>query len=615
MPLPSGPILFLTVFAKQETSYFLDLHLAYLAGVLRALGVRCDLAEAYLKRGDEAYNADVLERVRAFVATGHYRRVVLVRAWEPALLEAVAAAQGHPEVVPFERFEQAPLLVAFAAARQQAASPGQDASLATVTPAAWEEPLQLLLEAEPVLDITVINPDFRPPRPWLTLFGDDSCVWRRDVREAAFLAGCPLPDDGSVSLRGCSFCRIRKEATRRSADRIWPTVLRQLRRLAALRPDARDYVLIDQAPFAYVERVVALLGDLGLTGATLYLQARVDVFLKNLTRFEACLARARAVGVKVSPYLVGIESFSDAELARLHKGVSAADNERFLAELDRLADSWPDALETSGWSFGFLLFTPWTTPADLATNLAAFRRVGMTRFRGDEILTKLRLTPDLPLYHKAAADGLLLPAWPHAFLSNAARWGYEAETPWRFADLRVQRVAELVFSLYEPRKPLDQYAFLELVLDFVLGLDAAALADDGAHAERVAAFLAARGTRLAELERAGRRGGSPVGDDATLEAARAVVRRLAGKLPVDTVELGDTIRLRLRGGLVLELAPRGPSKTWLEGKTFGVSYAMSPDKRVDLPLVEKVCRALLARLDALPANERELIRSALEKKP
>jgi|GEM_PF-4950616 len=599
--LPTGSVLFLTLFAKQETSYFLDVHLAYLAGVLRALGVTCDLAEAYLRRGDEAYNADLLERVRAFVAAGRYRSVVVVRAWDPALLEAVAAAPNHPRVEPFERFEQSVVLSTFASTR--------------AAPLQADSPLELLLQAEPVLDIAVINADFRPERAWLTLFGDDSCVWRRDVREAAFLAGCPLPDDGSVSLRGCSFCRIRKDATRHRADRIWPTVERQVRRLTALCPDARDYVLIDQAPFAYVERLVGLLGELGPSGATLHLQARVDVFLKNLKRFEASLARARAVGVKVSPYLVGIESFSDAELLRLHKGVTAADNERFLGELDRLAAAWPDALETRGWSFGFLLFTPWTTPDDLAVNLEAFRRVGMTRFRGDEILTKLRLTPDLPLYHKAAADGLLLPAWPHPFLSNAARWGYEAETPWRFADLRVQRVAELVFSEYEPRKPLDQYAFLELVLDFVLGLNADALADDGAHAERVAAFLKACGTELAELERAGR-GGKRVGADAPeLEAARAIVVRLAGKLPVDTIEIRDSIRLRLRGGLVLELAPRGPTRPWLEGKSFGASYALAAGKRVDLPLIEKVCRALLARLDALPADERALIRAALEKKP
>jgi hypothetical protein len=587
MPLPDdAPLLFLTIFTKQETSYFLDMHVAYLAGALRAQGIRADLAEAYQRRGHEAYNADLFERVRSFVATGGYARVVVSRAWDATVLEAIAGAPNRPEVVPFERFDQASALAAFGD----------------------------VLDAEPVLDVTVLNADFRPPLPWLTLFGDDSCIWRRDVRTSAFLAGCPLPTDGSVSLRGCSFCRIRKDAPRRPVARIWPSVERQLRRLAALRPDARDYVLIDQAPFAYVGRIVRLLGELGLTGATLHLQSRVDVFLKNLGRFEDALALARPAGVRLSPYLVGIENFSDAELARLHKGVTAAENERFLAELDRLASAWAPALATEGWSFGFLLFTPWTTLGDLEVNLAAFRRVGMTRFRGDEILTKLRLTPDLPLTHKAAADGLLQEAWPHAFLSNAARWGYEAELPWRFADLAVQRVAELVFSEYEARKPVDQYAFFDLVLRFVKDQTEAWLRD-APHEARVEAFEAAHGAELAALQRAGRRGVQGGEGEAAREAARAVLRRLAGKLPLDAIEIGETFRLRLRGGLVLELAPRGSTRTWLTGERFGASYATAAGQRVDLPLIEKVCRALVARLDALPATERALVEAALENKP
>jgi len=589
IPAPAGPWLFLTVFAKQETSYFLDMHLAYLAGALRALGVPANLAEAYQRRGDDAYNAGLYERVRSFVATGGYTRVVVVRAWDQGVLDAVAAAPNAPEVLPLERLDQGPVLAAFGDVR----------------------------EAEPALDVHVVNHDFRPARRWLTLFGDDSCVWRRDVRRSAFLADCPLPDDGSVSLRGCAFCRIRKDEPRRTVAAIWPPVERQLRRLAAARPAARDFVLIDQAPFGYLGRLVRLLGLLDLRGATLHLQARVDVFLASLGRFERALADARAAGVRLSPYLVGIESFSDAELLRLHKGVTAADNERFLAALDRLAAAWPDALATEGWSFGFVLFTPWTTLTDLDTNLAAFRRVGMTRFRGDEILTKLRLTPDLPLYHKAAADGLLLPEWPHAFLSNAARWGYEAEAPWRFADPAVQRVAELVFSQYEPRKPLDQYAFLERVLGFVRSRPVGWLRE-ASHEQAVAAFLAAHGPGLDELQRAGKAGpGAPRGGaqaDARAEA-EALVRRVAGRLPVESVELHEVVRLRLRGGLVLELAPAGSDRAWLSGRTFAASYAPAPGLAVDLPLVQKVCRALLARLDALPPVERDALLAALEKKP
>jgi hypothetical protein len=606
-------VLLLTLFTKQEASYFTDMHAAYVAGALDALGTHCTRAEAYFRRHDDAYNDALWGRVEALLGRG-WGQVYVLRAWDAAVLQRVAGMAPGARVLPFERLDQARLARELATARPEAR---------TLAHGLGHDPLWVLLAVAPHLEVELVNPDFRPAREWLTLFGDPSCVWRRDVTEEPSLAGCALPADGTVERRGCSFCTLSKARPRLPRARVWPVVKRQLERLARLRPGARDFIVQDQAPLGFLPELLRLASDLGLAGATFHLQGRADVYLKRRRLFEACLDQARERGLKLSPYLVGIENFSDRELAILHKGTTGARNLAFLEALDAWRARFGEALAMHDLTFGFLLWNPWTRMEDLRLNLEVLQRVRMHRFRGDEIVTRLRLYPSLPLHHKAAADGLLLPAYEHAFLSSAARYGYEAEQPWRHADLKVQRAAELTFDLYEARKPIDQYAFLGLVLEFVEGLGAEAL-ERWTHEQRVDAFLHRHGAAIDALVKAsgaGERapgGHAETSHDAARERARALVTRVVGAAlsdPAGTavagVELGAELRLRLANGLTLTLAAAGAGPALVRGRTFDAGYVGDLPAGVGLDDARSVMSALLARLDSLQAGEREALLAAL----
>jgi len=55
--------------------------------------------------------------------------------------------------------------------------------------------------------------------------------------------------------------------------------------------------------------------------------------LLNARRFDDALAEAREGNIRVSPFLVGIESFSQPELDRYNKGTTAAANIEFIERL------------------------------------------------------------------------------------------------------------------------------------------------------------------------------------------------------------------------------------------------------------------------------------------
>ncbi len=96
-------------------------------------------------------------------------------------------------------------------------------------------------------------------------------------------------------------------------------------------------------------------------------------------------------------------------------------------------------------SFGFVLFTPWTSPADLYLNWLYLKKLRFDRWRESAVLTRLRLYPENALYYKAQAQGLL--ASDHAEGSDASdRYGYETETPWAFKDSRIQDIYDRVYS-------------------------------------------------------------------------------------------------------------------------------------------------------------------------
>ena len=84
---------------------------------------------------------------------------------------------------------------------------------------------------------------------------------------------------------------------------------------------------------------------------------------------------------------------------------------------------------------------PWTRLEDLLINWKRMRAVDFTRFREGVLHSRLRLYPEVPLYHRAKAEGLLL--------GDARRGGIDygyGDADYRFVDPSVQRVHDQIAS-------------------------------------------------------------------------------------------------------------------------------------------------------------------------
>jgi len=287
------------------------------------------------------------------------------------------------------------------------------------------------------------------------------CAYRNVPDRSGVFDGVPMPPE--VSTAGCTFCEV-EAYERMTEDEAIGLLVRQIEAVLRDRPGVRQIAVKDD----YAVRFLGKLGDalraLPLGDREVLLSARADYLLQLRPEIEAALAGR--FPTPLGFYLIGFENFSDAELVRFHKGSSAAQLERVVLLMQDWAARFPRRFRVTP-TGGFILFTPWTTLADLRINADAMRRLGFERFRGKALLSQLRLRPTLPLYWLAKRDGLLLEAFARPEDSDARRRGYDVDQPWRFADPKVAEVHRAVLDA----AGLDDAALFEV---FEEALDAAA---------------------------------------------------------------------------------------------------------------------------------------------
>ena len=97
---------------------------------------------------------------------------------------------------------------------------------------------------------------------------------------------------------------------------------------------------------------------------------------------------------------------------------------------------------------------------DLEENARVAEQVRFHRFRSHYLLTRLRLYPYVPLFHKARADGLMIDAYDRAQRSSSRRVGYSPEYPWRAKEAAVDLVFDLVAVHHERVRPQKQPTLL-----------------------------------------------------------------------------------------------------------------------------------------------------------
>jgi hypothetical protein len=438
--------------AHGDRSFLDDRELALAAGDLRDAGVPSDRVVAVIPRGEDAA---IEERVIA--ALREYHVIVYERVFSRALIARLRAALPGATMIACdgEHAQLHPIAdrhVRGDLRRGIAAAIGELAGASIPVSSAWR----------PNLRPRVIGEVPSAALRTFSIEGSAGCPWDRDARASPIYEGAKIPDGIG---RGCAFCTTGNRYEPAPANETAARVIEKIRWVRAEAPEIRHLVLKDQSPFAWLEAVVAKIEEEALGPLTLMLETRVDWLLRNRARLERALAIAQRSGNKICPYLIGIESFSQPELDRFLKGVRAEDNIAFLETLDALAAAWGETLDLAHCSFGFVMFTPWTTLDDLRANHRAIVRTRFDRRRGALLASRARLYPDTALYWLAERDGLLAERWEHVLDDNATRYGYFPGHPWRFAEPRVARLAAIARDVGERTRWRDQVALLGTLLD------------------------------------------------------------------------------------------------------------------------------------------------------
>ena len=462
-----------------DRSFLDDRLLADLSGHLRLAGHDNDLVVCVLDPSVALADDDGWHRL--VQALGAYDVVVYERVWDrdvaQALMETLTGKTlvhcvGEHELPdpPAHFICRGELVAAMSGVLATLADPGKalpaDAARLVDGAPHWGRPSlakspALARPFSPNLNPVVVTPDRVAGDRTFSVTGNAGCPYQADARDNPLYAGVEIPERYG---RGCAFCTTGNDYTYAPPETTAARVLEQIRYVRGEAPHLRRIVLKDQNPFVYLPRLLEACRDEDLGGFALLLETRADWFLRSRERLEAALRVAAEAEVRIAPFLVGIESFSADELRRFNKGTTPETNEQFLAALRELAAEFP-ALDLSEASFGFIALTPWTTLDDLRANYDAVMRTGLYELRGRLLLSRARLYPDTALYYLARAQGLLEDEHASDRDDASRRYGYYPSAPWRFADPRTARFAEIATALAEETGGRDEARLWAVLLE------------------------------------------------------------------------------------------------------------------------------------------------------
>ena len=467
----------LSFHSHGDRSFLDDRDLAIACGDLRDDGITADLVLVAFGAGEAADRA--VEQQLA-LALSPYDAVVFERVWSADLVARLRAAlpdrtfihcRGEHRlddppadyVCPSDLRQGLPALLDHLRGLVRAPPPGtlmkQDGAWISVGAPSLAPPRPR--RYAPNLRPVIINPDGFPTSRTFSIQGNAGCPYQADARDNPVYAGAVIP---AGLGRGCAFCTTGNNYEARPAASAAAFVLEQLRYLRVNAPELDRLVLKDQNPFAYLTEVVQTLAAEGLGPFTLMLETRADWLTRSARRFDDALRAARSGGIRISPFLVGIESFSQPELDRYNKGTTAEANVEFLSRLWSLRELYGETLDLASASFGFVLFSPWTTREDLETNLRAIQRTRFDQLRGRVLLSRSRLYPDTALYYLAERDGLLIDAFREGE-DTSRRYGYYPAHPWRFQHDDVAHFAALATQLVEVTGGRDEIALFARLIE------------------------------------------------------------------------------------------------------------------------------------------------------
>jgi hypothetical protein len=467
----------LSLHSHGDRSFLDDALLALLSGDLRSEGVSNDLVTAVLDPKADPATDPVERKLTETLAT--YGVIIYERVWSRELIERLRVAipasvfvwcMGEHElddppadwVSGGDLRQELPALIGHILGRVPTPPDGasRTGGVLKILQSAPAEPLPR--KFAPNVHPVIINPEAMPALRIFSIDGNVGCAYQADARENPIYARIEMPEGTG---RGCAFCTTGNQYRGKPNDETAAFVLEQIRYLKTNAPELTHIVLKDQNPFAYLTTVVDGIAAEGLKPLVLMLQTRADWFSRNINRFDRALQVAKEAGIRLSPFLVGIENFAQPELDRFNKGMTADENVAFLDALWHWREKYGDTFDLTHASFGFILLSPWTTFADLRTNFEGIRRTKLDKLRGRLLVSRARLYPDTALYYLAQRDGLLAQDFAGDHENASQRFGYYPSNPWRFADPAVGRFSEIAAQLDERAGARDEMTLFECLLE------------------------------------------------------------------------------------------------------------------------------------------------------
>ena len=443
-----------------------------LAGQLGNDGIEADLVD--LVR-DDPQPGKAIEDVLAVLRAAAPAYVVVSRAWSEGLVEALRQAAGAgARLVRHSHGAPSAIDARFDAVLDGAGIRALLAGAAPVAAPSWRRTRRDMAVPLPVpAPSTGARPTITGPAT--------GCPFLVDVRTSPAYRDSGIDYD-RVQSKGCAFCLDNVGAFAAFPEVVvvdsWLTQLRALRRE---RPEVREVLLTDERPHPYLPELFRrILAEPALHGVELLVKSRVDwleEFADGALR-EAC-DLAEQSGSLLHVYLVGFESFHQADLDLFNKAVTVADNVRAIDRLRALEIRHPRSFEFRRHRMhGIVLFHPWSTPDGLLENARVMRAVRFHEVRRYALRTRLRLYASVPLHALAERQGLLAERFEDGRVDRAIEQGYDASVAWRFADPRIEAVFRATNRLAEAWPALLDADVLEMVTRFVLRWPAFADAPD-----------------------------------------------------------------------------------------------------------------------------------------
>ncbi|MBK9030482.1 MAG: hypothetical protein IPL61_03940 [Myxococcales bacterium] len=462
-------------YGTRSDGFFPDTLAGQLAADARAAGHHAEVVRVYYDGDRGAGDRAVGAQLAAWLEQERADLVALERVFDPAPIAAWKRGGAHRRVVLIARgdsLEPTPEVDAIVGWQRGATRTGRtrraitvwqlaDAFARLVTAHARGEELALVPGVAGVVDGAIttgspLPPEAGPRRPLTpvlahhaiasgpapaivrrTVFGNAGCPYAADPRALPLYRDLTWPDELEVAQLGCAFCCMGGDYERKADAEVIDALVAQARHITTVAPTTIELVLDDQHALRYLAELITAAAAAGVPPMRWLFAARSDTFVRERARVEAAIAAAEATGASVEVYLTGFEAFSDAELTRYNKGTTVADQLAAIAAMRALTAAHPRGFHHArAKGHSLLLWNPWTAPADLARSIAVIRAHGLGELFHGLGENRLRLYPDLPIFHAAERAGALTERWDDGDGGAGRGKGYHAERPWRFIDPR-----------------------------------------------------------------------------------------------------------------------------------------------------------------------------------